>query len=77
MTQSPGYRINVGVGGLDLGDSSALAERAGLLSPVRRGEAAKTLRGHCLWRGDALADFAYEPVRETTVARLEEAPLGA
>ena len=74
VTQSPGYRIDVGGGELDLQRFEQLADegRAALVRD-EPAAAADTLReALALWRGDPLADFAYEPFAQTTVARLEE-----
>jgi predicted ATPase/DNA-binding SARP family transcriptional activator len=59
-TQAPGYRIVVEPGELDVD----LAER--LASEGKFREALE------LWRGEPLADFAYEPFAQAAAARLEE-----
>ena len=63
-----------GRGELDLERFEELADEG--RAALARGEAAaaaEMLReGLALWRGDPLADFAYEPFAQTTVARLEE-----
>jgi predicted ATPase/DNA-binding SARP family transcriptional activator len=74
VTRSPGYLLQVGPGALD-------SERfEGLLGSARQagavGEdaaAAEQLREALgLWRGEALADFRYEPFAQGEIARLEE-----
>lgn len=74
VTQSPGYKVDVGPGELDLERFEQLAEEG--RAALARGEpaaAAETLReALALWRGEPLADFAYELFAQATVARLEE-----
>ncbi len=74
VTQSPGYRIEVGGGELDLQRFEQLADEGrAALGRNEPAAAADMLReALALWRGDPLADFAYEPFAQTTVARLEE-----
>jgi predicted ATPase/DNA-binding SARP family transcriptional activator/Tfp pilus assembly protein PilF len=60
VTQAPGYRIDVAPGELDVDEVDRLAAEGSF------GEAL------ALWRGDPLADFAYEPFAQAAVARLEE-----
>jgi DNA-binding SARP family transcriptional activator len=78
-TRPPGYAVRVEPGRLDV-------ERfEGLLSRARRRrsagdleETASALReALALWRGQALADFAYEPFAQAAIARLEELRLVA
>jgi DNA-binding SARP family transcriptional activator len=78
-TRSPGYVIRVEAGHLD-------AERfERLLAGARRARSAGDPEGAsrllsealALWRGQALADFAYEPFAQATIARLEELRLVA
>ena len=69
VTQSPGYRIDVRPGELDLDAVRAAGRRRP--RRARRGEpaaAAETLReALALWRGEPLADFAYEPFAQAAV----------
>jgi YVTN family beta-propeller protein len=60
VTQAPGYLIRVEPGELD-------AERFQAL--IREGKAAEALG---LWRGQPLADFAYESFAQPEIGRLEE-----
>ena len=74
VTQAPGYRIDVRPGELDLERFEQLArDGRAALAGGETAAAAETLReGLALWRGEPLADFAYEPFAQATVARLEE-----
>ena len=74
VTQSPGYKIEVRPGELDLERFEQLArDGRAALAGGKPAAAAETLReGLALWRGEPLADFAYEPFAQATVARLEE-----
>ena len=69
QTRSPGYTLEVSAGELDAARfEQLLAEAVG--SPE---QAADRLReALALWRGPALADFAYEPFAQSAIARLEE-----
>ena len=78
-TRPPGYAVRVEPGRLDVECFE------GLLSRARRRrsagdleETASVLReALALWRGEALADFAYEPFAQAAIARLEELRLVA
>ena len=74
VTQSPGYKLEVRPGELDLERFEQLArDGRAALAGGEPAAAAETLReGLALWRGEPLADFAYEPFAQATVARLEE-----
>ncbi len=74
VTQSPGYKIEVRPGELDLERFEQLAgDGRAALAGGEPAAAAEMLReGLALWRGEPLADFAYEPFAQATVARLEE-----
>ncbi len=78
-SRAPGYVLRLEPGQLDLRRFERLAEQAArALGAGRAGEAAATLReALSLWRGPALADFAYEPFAQAEIARLEELRLGA
>jgi YVTN family beta-propeller protein len=79
VTQGRGYVLRTESGQLDVDRFEALVaqgreamERADALT------AAAVLREALgLWRGPALADFAYEPFAQAEIARLEEARLAA
>jgi DNA-binding SARP family transcriptional activator len=60
LTRPPGYELKVEPGELDL-------ERFDMLAS--QGELGEAL---ALWRGSALADFAYEPFAQAEIARLDE-----
>jgi DNA-binding SARP family transcriptional activator len=68
VTQPPGYAIRVEPDELDLARFERLLEEGG-------GERAR--EALALWRGPALADFAYEEFAQTEAARLEELRLAA
>jgi DNA-binding SARP family transcriptional activator len=78
-TRASGYVIELAPGQLDLHRFEALladARAAALAGDSRR--AAVTLReALALWRGPALADFAYEPFAQAPIMRLEELRLTA
>jgi DNA-binding SARP family transcriptional activator len=74
LTKPPGYLLRVDRCQLDSARLEAMLEHSrdacgrGLLD-----EAARLLRaGESLWRGPALADFAYEDFARSEIARLEE-----
>jgi predicted ATPase/DNA-binding SARP family transcriptional activator len=60
VTQAPGYRIVVGPGELDADEVERLAGKGAFREAL------------ALWRGEPLADFAYEPFAQAAVGRLEE-----
>jgi DNA-binding SARP family transcriptional activator len=69
-TKSPGYRVRVQPGELDLDRFRVLIERARSAEPMDR---ARDLRhALALWRGPALADFTFEAFAEPHIAHLEE-----
>ena len=75
VTRAPGYLVRLEPDRLDLHRFERLVERARDAEP---GEAAALLReALALWRGPALADFAYEPFAQAEAARLEELRLAA
>jgi DNA-binding SARP family transcriptional activator len=78
-TRPPGYAIRVRPGELDLHRFEELVERAGEESAADRAEEAAQLSREALalWRGPALADFAYEAFAQGVIARLEELHVGA
>ena len=68
VTRIPGYTIRLEPGELDLDQFERLVAQGGA-------EALREALG--LWRGPALADFAFEPFAEAEIARLEELRLVA
>jgi DNA-binding SARP family transcriptional activator len=78
-TRSPGYVIRVGPDELDLHRFERLVEEGrSLLARGLAADASERLRDALsLWRGPALADFAYENFARTAIARLEEIRLAA
>jgi DNA-binding SARP family transcriptional activator len=79
LTQRPGYVIRVQPEELDLARFEDLVDRGRKALAARDLEpAARLLReALALWRGPALADFAYESFAEHEIARLEELRLVA
>jgi DNA-binding SARP family transcriptional activator len=78
-TRSPGYLLRVEPGALDLQRFERLVEEGrGLLARGLAAAASARFRDALsLWRGPALADFAYESFAEAAIARLEEIRLAA
>ena len=78
-TRSPGYVIRVEPDDFDLDRFERLVDEArGLLARDLPADASERLReALSLWRGPALADFAYESFAQTAIARLEEIRLAA
>jgi len=72
-TKPPGYRIRVRAGELDLERFQLTVEAARLFDPPER--AAKLREALALWRGPALADFAFELFAQAPIANLEEVRL--
>jgi DNA-binding SARP family transcriptional activator len=77
--RAPGYLIRVEPDGLDLYRFERLVEEGrGLLARDLAAHASERLRDALsLWRGPALADFAYESFAQPAIARLEEIRLAA
>ena len=69
-TKSPGYRLRIRPGELDLDRFRVLADSARGAEPAER--AAKLRHALALWRGPALADFAFEQFAQPHIAQLEE-----
>src|SRR4029079_18109484 len=68
VTQAPGYALRVDA--LDATRFQALVEHA---RPQEAVTAARRLEeALALWRGPALADFAYEPFAQEEIRRLDE-----
>ena len=78
-TRSPGYVVRVEPGALDLNRFERLVDEGrSLLARGLAADASKRLRDALsLWRGEALADFAYESFARAAIARLEEIRLAA
>ncbi len=78
-TRSPGYLIRVEPDTLDLHRFERLVDEGrSLLAGGLAADASQRLReGLSLWRGAALADFAYESFAQAATARLEEIRLAA
>jgi DNA-binding SARP family transcriptional activator len=74
VTRPPGYLVRVEPGQLDLQQFERLLERGRQALVGERPEAASLALREALsvWRGPALADFAYEPFAQAAIARLEE-----
>ena len=79
ITRPPGYLLRVGPGELDLHRFEQLVDEGRrFLADGRAADASTRLHeALALWRGPALADFAYENFAQTAVTRLEEIRLGA
>ena len=78
-TRSPGYVVRVAPEELDLHRFERLVDEGrSLLARSLVADGAERLRDALsLWRGPALADFAYESFAQAANARLEEIKLGA
>ena len=78
-TRSPGYVVRVEPDELDLHRFERLVDEGrSLLARGLAADASERLRDALsLWRGSALADFAYESFAQTAIARLEEIRLAA
>ena len=78
-TQGRGYRLSIATEELDADRFEAL--RAEGRQALAEGDAARAKERLCsaleLWRGEPLADFAYESFAQTEIARLREARLAA
>ena len=78
-TRSPGYVVRVEPDELDLHRFERLVDEGrSLLARGLAADASERLRDALsLWRGPALADFAYESFAQAAIARLEEIRLAA
>jgi DNA-binding SARP family transcriptional activator len=74
-TKPPGYRLRLAPGELDVDRFSDLVEEAVRAEPLVAAE--KLREALALWRGPALADFAYESFAQAAIVRLEELRLTA
>jgi DNA-binding SARP family transcriptional activator/tetratricopeptide (TPR) repeat protein len=79
VTKAPGYVLEVDAEQIDVGRFETLVARGReALGAGLPGEAADLLRqGLALWRGAALADFAWESFAQEETGRLEELRLAA
>ncbi|HEX2053142.1 MAG TPA: BTAD domain-containing putative transcriptional regulator [Actinomycetota bacterium] len=79
ITQSPGYVLRIPPDSLDVSRFQALAAEGRRLLESRDPGAARDRLDEALslWRGAALADFAFEPFAHAEAARLEEMRLVA
>jgi YVTN family beta-propeller protein len=79
VTRGHGYLLRVQPGELDLDRFQTVVEEGRRALDIGDPErAADTLRaGLALWRGEPLADFAYEAFAQAPIAQLEELRLGA
>jgi DNA-binding SARP family transcriptional activator len=79
LTRGPGYVVEVAAGELDLHRfEQLLAEGRESAARADHAAASRKLREALgLWRGPALADFAYEPFAESAIVRLDELRLTA
>jgi len=73
LTRTPGYALRVEA--LDATRFQALVEEATHEEPAAA--APRLAQALALWRGPALADFAYEPFAQDEIRRLEELRLSA
>jgi len=78
-TRSPGYLVRIEPDSLDLHRFERLVEEGrSLLARGLAADASERLRDALsLWKGPALADFAYESFAQGAIARLEEIRLAA
>ena len=77
-TVPPGYRLVLADADLDARQFERLAAEGHRLLEDDPGRAGQTLREALgLWRGRALADFAYEDFAQSEITRLDELRLGA
>jgi DNA-binding SARP family transcriptional activator len=74
-TRSPGYAIRVSTEELDLGRFEVLADEASRSDAGRAAELLRQALG--LWRGEPLADLAFEPFAAVAIGRLAEIRLAA
>jgi DNA-binding SARP family transcriptional activator len=74
-TAPPGYLLRLAPGELDVDRFSELVEEAIRAEPLMAAE--KLREALALWRGPALADFAYESFAQAAIVRLEELRLTA
>jgi DNA-binding SARP family transcriptional activator len=74
-TRAPGYRLRIEPEQLDISRFERLVRRARQANLAERSQLLREALG--LWRGEPLADFAYEPFAQNEIRRLEELRLAA
>ncbi len=72
-TRAPGYRVQLNAEQLDLARLRRLIDEARASDPTRRAQLFRQALE--LWRGEPLAEFAYETFAEAEIARLNEMQL--
>jgi predicted ATPase/DNA-binding SARP family transcriptional activator len=78
VTRKPGYVLDIDPEDLDARRFERLVEEAGLIAATDHLRASSLLgEGLGLWRGPALAEFAFEDFAQDEAARLEEARIRA
>jgi DNA-binding SARP family transcriptional activator len=78
LTRAPGYMLSISPDDLDLERFRRLVDEARRTRDVDPGASASLLRqALALWRGQPLADFAFEPFAQVEVSRLEEMRVAA
>lgn len=78
VTRDPGYLLTIEPGATDTAQFEHLVEQGRRELATTPSAAASTLRAAlALWRGDALADFTYEPFAQADITRLTELRLTA
>jgi len=74
-TLGSGYRLAIDTSAVDAHHFTRLVDQARAASPEVRAASLSSALG--LWRGPALADFAYEPFAQRAIAALEETRIEA
>jgi DNA-binding SARP family transcriptional activator len=78
VTRPPGYMLTVEPDRIDAARFERLAEQGRRELATAPADAARTLReALALWRGEALADFTFEPFAQADITRLAELRLAA
>ena len=78
VTRPPGYLLAIDRDGIDAVRFERLAEQGRRELASSAADAARTLRAAlALWRGDAFADFTFEPFVQADITRLTELRLSA
>ncbi len=75
VTQPPGYRLGLPREAVDVHRFEDLVRSARGVEPAERATLLRQALG--LWRGEPLADLAFEPFADAEIARLEELRVGA
>src|SRR5262249_12931603 len=77
-TRAPGYMLTVPPEAVDAVRFECLAEQGRSELATAPADAAQTLRAALsLWRGEAFADFTFEPFAQADITRLTERRLSA